>query len=113
MLPLYLMPLNGAGKGKAVQVKLGGMGSTTVSHSLRLACIELPACLILFKIEIKHSQDSTPCWAVVYNQHVSDREEDDGQSRISASPEVWLCLASSPLRTVSLWGCFGHAAAPR
>ena len=34
---------NGAGKGKALQVKLVGMGSTDLIHSLHLACIELPA----------------------------------------------------------------------
>lgn len=43
LLPSCLMRLNGAGKGKAPQVKLVGMASTNVSHSLPLACIELPA----------------------------------------------------------------------
>lgn len=43
MLPSCLGQLNGAGKGKALQVKLVGTGSTDVSHSLHLACIELPA----------------------------------------------------------------------
>lgn len=43
LLPSWLMQLNGVGKGKALQVKLVGTGSSDVTHSLHLACIELPA----------------------------------------------------------------------
>lgn len=67
-----------------------------------------------FKIEIKHLQDPTPCWAAVYDQYVSDRQQRGQaleQCQTSASLEDLLCIHLPLLQMFSFGDFFRHATA--